>query len=501
MLAKYLLIWENKYMSIPTCPSRLLEVPEVIGTDLAKPPAGRSKTFRSYDPQQPFLLPPSLDDWLPEDDEARFISEVVEELLDLDVIYHSYQSSDGAPPYDPKMMLKILIYGYSTGVTSSREMEKRCIKDVAFRFLTANQSPDYRSIARFRRRHLKALDNLFIQVLKVCQEAGLIKLGRVALDGTKLHASASKHKAMSYDRLEKRIPEIEAEVAALLAEAERVDREEDTTFGGDRRGDEIPQELRRRESRLNKMRAAKEAIEADAREKAAQKASKKVQDSGSDEEEVEKVVQEASENAKPEPRAQRNFTDPESRIMKTNEGFDYAFNAQLVVDEKSQVIIAAQVVQDANDINQLSPMVEKTSENLGKAGIKGDPDTLLADAGYCSEENLQKAQEAGLDILIATGRLKHNERVSPSPRGPIPKNATRRELMARRLRTRSAKADYARRKAIVEPVFGQMKVKQKAGRLRLRGIEGANGEWNLHAICHNLRKLANNRVGMPVAII
>ena len=195
------------------------------------------KKFRSYDPNQQFLLPPSINDWLPESHEARFISEAVDELLDLSMIFASYTVTDGAPPYDPSMMLKLLLWAYSSGVTSSREMERRCATDVAFRFLTANQAPDHRSISRFRRRHIEALDNLFIQVLTLCGEAGLITLGRVALDGTKLRASASRHKAMSYDHLEPRISEIEAQVQEILAEAEATDRAEDEAFGEDRRGD------------------------------------------------------------------------------------------------------------------------------------------------------------------------------------------------------------------------------------------------------------------------
>ena len=215
------------------------------------------------------MLPPSLDEWLGEDDEARFVSEIVDDVLDLSAVYASYGSASGAPPYDPRMMLKVLLFAYSTGVTSSREVERRCRRDVAFRWLSGNQTPDYRSLARFRRRHLEVLPGLFAQVLGVCAQAGLVSLGRVALDGTKLHAAASKHKAMSYDRIVPKISELQAEVDALLAEAEQVDRAEDAEHGPDRRGDEIPQELARRRGRLAKLRAAKEQIEADAAERAA----------------------------------------------------------------------------------------------------------------------------------------------------------------------------------------------------------------------------------------
>lgn len=469
---------------------KLFEVEEVLVQPLAVPPAGAAKRFRDYDQSQSFLLPPSLDDWLPQDHEARFISEVVDDLLDLSAIYDSYTKADGAPPYDPKMMLKLLLFAYSTGVTSSREMERRCHVDVAFRWLSANAAPDYRSLSRFRRRHLGALDALFVQVLALCAEAGLLKLGRVALDGTKLRASASRHKAMSHDRMGPRIEALEDEVRTILAEAEAADLAEDAEFGEDRRGDEVPAELARRETRLAKLRAAKEAIEKEAQDKAAAKAVQKAKDKGADEEEITAAGQAAAEAARPEGRAQRNFTDPESRMMKTNDGYQYAFNGQCVVDEGAQVIIAQKVTDQAADAPQFMDMIEEADANLGAADIEDTFDLALADAGYCSEDNLNAAEEGGVDVLIATGRIKRNETVRNAPRGPIPKDATQRERMARRLRTKAGRADYARRKAIVEPVFGQIKVRQHAGFLRLRGLAGAQGEFALHAICHNLRKLA-----------
>jgi transposase len=458
---------------------------------VVKAPAGRSKVFRSYDPDQSFLMPPSLDEWLPQDHTARFIAETVDELLDLSVVYDSYVSASGAPPYDPTMMLKMLLYGYSTGVTSSREMERRCHIDVAFRWLTANSAPDYRSIARFRQRHLMALDDLFTQVLVLCSEAGLVKLGRVALDGTKLRASASKHKAMSYSRLGPRIEHLEAEVAAILAEAEATDLAEDEEFGEDRRGDEVPPELARRETRLVKMRAAKEAIEAEARHKAADKAADKAEAAGGDESVVAEAAAAAADAATPTDKAQRSFTDPEARMMKTTDGFHYAYNAQAVVDEYSQVVVAVDVTQQAGDVHQLIPMIDTAKSSLTDAGIGDDPKTILADAGYCSEDNLQQLTDLQINAVIATGKIRHNERVPDAPTGRIPNDATQRERMARRMRTKPGRADYARRKAIVEPVFGQMKTRQNAKHLRLRGLPGAQGEWTLHAICHNLRKLAN----------
>lgn len=468
---------------------RLFEVVDSEG--LVKSSAGAAKTFRSYDQYQSFLLPPSLDDWLPVGHTARFVSEVVDDMLDLTSIYVSYTNATGAPPLDPRMMLKLIVYAYSIGVTSSREIERRCETDVAFRWLSANTAPDYRSLSRFRRRHLVALDDLFAQVLVLCANAGLVKLGRVALDGTKLDASASKHTAMSYGRLVTRIPEVEAEVARLLAEAEAVDAAEDAEFGADRRGDELPVELRTREGRLAKMREAKAAIEAEAAERAAVGAADKARQAGKTDAEIGEAAQAAAESAQPKSEAQRSFTDRDARMMKTNHGFCYAYNAQAAADEFSQVIVAAYVTQAATDMNQLLPMLERINVGLAAGGL-GTPKRTLADAGYCSTANIDDAAATGHDVLIATGRLKHHERVPAAPTGRIPNDATSRERMARRLRTKPGRADYARRKAIIEPVFGQMKVKQNAGRLRLRGLAGAQGEFTLHAICHNLRKLANH---------
>jgi hypothetical protein len=260
-------------------------------------------------------------------------------------------------------------------------------------------------------------------------------------------------------------------------------------------------ELARRETRLEKLRAAKEAIEAEAKEKAKATARKKAEAARKSEEEVDAAGKRAVEEAKPKASAQRSFTDPEARMMKTSHGFCYAYNAQAVVDEKSQVILAAEVTVEASDVNQLVAMIEKTEENLAAARIGHRPGTYLADAGYCSEDNLEGIEDLGSEVLVATGRQRHGEQFPKAPRGPIPKNAARRERMARKLRTKKGRADYARRKAIVEPAFGQMKVRQDAGGLRLRGRAGAQGEWTLHAICHNLRKLmgAWDRLGLARA--
>ena len=299
-----------------------------------------------------------------------------------------------------------------------------------------------------------------------------------------------EHKAMSHDRLSWRIPEVEAEVAKLLAEAEEVDTAEDAEFGVDHRGDELPAELATRERRLVKMGEAKAAIEAEAAERAAEAAAEKARAAGNCDSEIEAAADAAAKAAQPKPKAQRSFTDPDARMMKTNHGFGYAYNAQAAADEFSQVVLAAYVTQAPTDVNQLLVMLERIDLGLAAAGL-GQPKRTLADAGYCSTANIDAAADSSHDVLVATGRLKHHEQVPDAPRGPIPKNTTSRQRMARRLRTKKGRADYARRKAIIEPVFGQMKVKQNAGQLRLRGLAGAQGEFTLHAICHNLRKLAN----------
>lgn len=475
----------------------LFEIDPSDAVSRALAPAGAGKIFRGYDQQQSYLLPPSLDDWLDEDDEARFISEIVDDVLDLTDVYASYATRSGAPPYNPRMMVKLLLFAYSTGVTSSRGIERRCKRDIGFRWLSGNQAPDYRSLARFRRRHLEVLPGLFAQVLQVCAQAGLAKLGRVALDGTKLTANASKHKAMSYDRIVPKIDQLEAEVDALLAEAEQVDQAEDAEHGPDRRGDEIPKELVRREGRLAKLRAAKAQIEADAAESAAVTAREKAEAAGKPDEEVEQDAAEAAGNAEPKPRTQRNFTDPEARIMKTNHGFAYAFNAQAVVDEDHQIVLAAQVAQQATDVQQFVPMMDETMGTLTAVGIAQTPAVVLADAGYCSEGNLEAADDLDAQVLIATGRQRHGESFPAAGVGDsVPDGASRREQMAHTLRTPEGHADYARRKAIVEPVFGQMKTRQNAGKLRLRGLAGAQGEWLLHALCHNLRKLRSATIAV-----
>jgi transposase len=471
--------------------ARLLEVEERLageGQPEEGGAAGADKTFRPYDPDQLLLLAPSIQDWVPEGHLARYVSDLVEVGLDLAPIYAAYEEERGFPPYDPRLMLKLLLYGYATGTPSSRKLEQRSYDDVACRFLCADQHPDYRSIARFRRRHLEALSELFVQALALCAKAGIVRLGRIALDGTKLRANASRHKAMSYERMEREEAKLEAELAelrekaeALLADAEATDEAEDARYGADRRGDELPRELRRREERLRTIREAKAALEAEAREAAAAK-----------KRERKRKRRDEEEPPRPKPKAQRNFTDPDSRIMKTaDKSFHQCYSGQAAVDERAQVIVAADLTNCAADAPALPPLLDQLERNVAEAApaLELAGVELLADSAYFSEANVEACGERGLDALIATGRLKHSETPPPAPRGRIPKNASPKERMARKVRTKRGRAAYARRKTIIEPVFGQIETVQNGRRLLLRGLEAARAEWRLHCACHNLLKL------------
>ncbi len=431
-----------------------------------------SKPYKTYQPEQELLLPPSLKDWLPEKHLAYFVSEVVDEL-DLSGIYAVYEKeARGQPPYDPRMMTKLLVYGYCVGVYSARKIQQRLIEDVAFRVLAAGNEPDFRTIADFRKIHLEALKGLFDQVLKMAVELGAAKLGRVALDGSKVKANASKHKAMSYERMEEQEEAIREQVKEMLAQAEAVDREEDARYGKGCTGDELPKELQRRETRLKQIREAKRALERRAREKA--------QAEGRSAEEVEK--------AKPEAKDQYNFTDPESRIMKSSsEGFVQAYNTQIVVEAESQLIVGQAVTPAANDKEQVAPMMQAVEEQCGER-----PGAVIADSGYCSEKNLEhleseKKPKKRIEAFIATGRQKHGER-RVCARGPLPKGATRVERMKRKLQTKAGAAIYAARKGIVEPVFGQIKQARGFRRFSLRGLAKVKAEWALVCTAHNLLK-------------
>jgi transposase len=422
-----------------------------------------AKTFRAYLPEQSLLLPASLREWLPDDHLAYFVSDVVDQL-DLSAIECVYEEEErGQPPYHPRMMTKILVYGYCVGVFSSRRIQKRLVEDVAFRVLAAGNQPDFRTISDFRKLHLKALEELFQQVLRLTLETGTMKLGRVALDGSKVKAQASKHKAMSYGRTKETEKRLREEVRKLLKQAEAVDQGEDSRYGRDRRGDELPEELQRRETRIARIREAQRALEERAREQA--------QSEGKD-----------PEQARPTKKAQYNFTDPESRMLKGPDGFVQGYNTQIAVEPVFQLIVG-QLTQAANDKQQMMPLVEAIEEQSGQK-----PEGVLADNGYCSDENLKYLAGRRMEGFVATGKQKHGECRKPCPRGPLPREASRVARMERKLETKVGAAVYATRKFIVEPVFGQIKQARGFRQFLLRGIEKVRGEWALICMTHNLLK-------------
>jgi transposase len=446
-------------------------------------------TFRSYEPDQLLLLPEDMREWLPEDHLAHFVRDVVAEL-DLSEIFSRYDGSKGGhPPYHPTMMTGLLIYGYCVGIRSSRRIEKACWEQVPFRVLAAGQNPDHDTIAEFRRRHIASLPKIFLQALNICREAGLVKLGHVALDGTKMQANASKHKSMSYDHMNKKEKELEEAIARLLNEAEDLDRNEDQRFGKGRRGDELPEELRFKQNRLLKIKAAKAALETEAKD-AAKKAGQEQEKRDDGKGPKHGGSASSKPTGKPADKAQRNFTDPESRIMMAGatKSFEQCYNCQTAVDDTAQVIVATYVTQEANDKQQIKPMFKAIKKNLGR-GSK--PKKLSADAGYWSEDNANFLEAKKIDAYVATGRMKRTEKQAPPPRGRIPDDATAKQRMARKLRTLEGKAVYKMRKAIVEPVFGQIKFARGTRQFLLRGLEKVSGEWALICAGHNFLKLFN----------
>jgi len=430
------------------------------------------KGYRSYLPNQDLLLPPSLREWLPEEHLVYFVSDVVDQL-DLSAIHAVYgDERRGQPPYDPRLMTKLLVYGYCTGVFSSRRIQKRLQEDIPFKVLAAGNEPDFRTISDFRKIHIAVLQSLFEQVLEMALESGAIKLGRVSLDGTKVKANASKHKAMSYGRMKEKQQQLKEEVQQLLAQAEAADEEEDRRHG-DKQGDELPEELRRRESRLAKIKMARKVVEQRARDKAA----------------AEGKSAEQAKQAKPTDQDQYNFTDPESRIMKGADGFVQGYNAQAAVEPGWGLIVGQTVTEAANDKEQLQPMVDAIEQQSGQR-----PEGILADSGYCSDQNLEYLEsgqepERKIEGFIATGKQKHGEHRLPAQRGPLPKGATRVEHMKRKLQTKVGKAIYAARKCVVEPVFGQIKQARGFRQFLLRGKEKVKGEWALVCLTHNILRL------------
>ncbi len=427
------------------------------------------KGYRTYLPEQELLLPPSLREWLPEDHLVYFVSEVIDQL-DLSAIHAVYEKEKrGQPPYDPRLMTKLLVYGYCTGVFSSRRIQKRLREDIPFKVLAAGNEPDFRTISDFRKIHIGALEKLFEQVLAMALECGAIQLGRVSLDGTKLKANASKHKAMSYGRMKEKQQQLKEEVKQLLAAAEAADEEEDCQFGS-QRGDEFPEELQRRESRLARIKEAKKVLEQRARDKAAAEGK-------------------SAAEAKPEDKDQYNFSDPESRIMKGADGIVQGYNAQAAVEPTLLLIVGQSVTEAANDKQQLVPMVELIEQQSGQR-----PEAILADNGYCSEQNLEHLESTEqphrrIEGFIATGKQKHGEHRLPAQRGPLPQDATKVDRMKRKLQTKMGRAVYAARKCVVEPVFGQIKQARGFRQFLLRGKEKVKGEWALLCLTHNVLRL------------
>jgi transposase len=438
-----------------------------------------SKTFRAWSLDQALLLPPSVHDFVPAGHLSRFVVALVTEELDLSAILASYRGEKGQPPYHPAMMVALLLYAYAVGIYSSRRIAKACVERVDFMAIVALDAPDFRTISEFRRRHLAALSALFVQVLELCERAGLVKLGHVALDGTKIKANASKHKAMSYERMSKRAAELQAQVDGWLEAAEAADAAEDTAFGADKRGDEMPDWVANKQARLAKIREAKADLEAEVKAKAAaEQAARENHD-----DKPRRGREAAPPAAVPEPKAQRNFTDPESRILKTRDGYIQGYNAQAAVDAHAQIIVAQTLSNNGSDQAQFAPLLDSI-----KANLKRNPDEASADAGYCSAANLRTLSRRRIRGYIATGRQKHGSKSATTKRPATPGSLLAR--MTTRLRRAGHRSRYRLRKQVVEPVFGQIKQARGFRQFLLRGIEKVKAEWAMICTAHNLRKLA-----------
>ena len=442
-----------------------------------------SKTYRPYNPDQQLLLAPSMREWLPEGHLVYFVSDAIDEM-DISTIESVYEKSRvGYPPYHPRMMVKLLFYAYCTGVFSSRKIARKLEEDVAFRVLAAGNRPDFRTISDFRKLHLGALKELFAQVLILCARSGMVKLGHVSLDGTKQKANASKHKAMSYSRMKEESARLSSEIAELLDNAQRIDDAEDAELGHDVRGDELPKELAFRKSRLTTIRRAMAELGAEA--KRAVKEEGPEGTCGEDEPKPKKRGRPKKKPAGvPDDKAQKNFTDPESKIMLSGDKlFIQGYNAQAAVDSDYQVVVAAMVTNQAADSAHVESMTEKIEQNNGRL-----PDEMSLDAGYYSDANVEYLEGKGVDVYMPACRLKHREYRDAKP-GPVKEDTPTRERMKSKVLTDVGRERYGIRKETVEPVFGQIKRCMGFREFSMRGRQACEAEWNFVCAAHNLLKL------------
>lgn len=438
-----------------------------------------SKVYRPYEPDQLLLLPSSLHDWLPKDHMVYFLEDVLN-TIDLSPITSVYEVSEkGYPPYHPKMLISVIFYGYANGVFSSRKLARACQESVPFRVIAANNTPDHRTISDFRKRHLASLEHLFLEILRLCREAGLVKFGHISVDGTKIKANASKHKAMSYGRMKDEITRLEKEIHTLMNEADRVDATEDRVYGKDTRGDELPSELARRETRLAKIKEAKRALE----EQAKREKNLPPPDASTRPEATIKTETDPDTGEdRPIDKAQRNFTDPESRIMPApGKTYIQGYNPQIAVDSKHQIIVATFVTNCPNDQTTLPYLVTNLPET---------PKVLTADAGYSLDTSLPVLREHKIDPYIAVARQHHHREIHEAPvRGRTPNGLTEKQLMVRKLKTKKGRKIYALRKTLPEPVFGHIKHVLGFRQFSLRGQIKVRAEWFLVTAAVNLRKL------------
>lgn len=443
--------------------------------------------FRQANRNQKFLLPPDMKEWLPDDHLVYFLLDVLSEV-DTSTFFEGYSDDlRGEKPYSPRVMVPLLIYAYIDGVRSSRKIEKRCERDVAYRVISCNQMPDHSTICRFRKQNKEAFTELFQEVLAICAQAGLGEMGTVSLDGVKVKANAALQANRTYKSLKK-------EAERIIEEAEKVDQQEDEEYGEENRGDELPEELTDHDQRLERIQECKERIEREAEEEAEQKREKIQERKRKEKETGKKIRGRKPDPPDPEPddKARANPTDPDSRIMKDRRGYLQAYNMQAVVTE-DQLILSACATNDENDRNQLKPMVEKTEENVEEADFEKPIETLATDNGYWDEDDIQEVEdEREMQCLVATekgSKMREKFEEEGYPRGRIPDDISFKELMERRLLSKEGREKYSKRGQTVEPVFGQIKVRQRCDRLRLRGKEQADLEWKMMALSHNLLKL------------